>query len=230
MSIFKFDMMEMGKMKKTIASMGTIIALFIGLTFLLYGCTSEEAKHVSSLIDNIGEVTIDSKSDIDEALKAYNMLNDNDKKDVKNIDDLYAAQKEFEQYIPEYIDNTIEDYEYSDSINYEELVSFVNEFYDELDEEQIEVVGCAIGKCQIEDLAVSEIKDKMANPSSFELVDFDTIYIHANDSDDYTAYVKITYRGSNAFGGIVGDISSGMVDFSVDFNTCSIVGKSSTWM
>lgn len=208
---------------------GLVVVLLI-LALLFTGCTSAEAQNVVDMIDGIGEVSVDSKQSIDEALEAYNSLDDKDKKSVKNIDVLYAAQESFEEFIPEYISETVSDYRFSDNINYEELKSFVSEYYDYFDEEQKEIIGCSIGKCKIQELAVSVVKEAMKNPASFELVSFDPGYIFKSDDDIYSSLIEITYRGTNSFGGIVPDTISGTIDFRVDFDTCTIEYDSSFFL
>lgn len=207
-------------MKKLIKVLSLIFLLV--MIILFSGCTSSEAKNVTSLIDDIGEISVNSKTKIDTALDAYNALDANDKNDVKNIDDLYAAQKEFEQYIPEYISLKIKDYRFSDSIYYNELKQFVSDYYNYLDDDQIEIVGCAIGKCKLEDLVISKVKEGMKNPSSFELVSFDPGYIMRSSDGTYSTLIKITFRGTNSFGGVVSDSMSGTIDFNVNFNDCTI--------
>ena len=158
------------------------------LLLSLCGCSSTEAKNVIALIDNIGEVNEDSKTQIDEALEAYNDLDEKDKKAVSNIDKLYSAQKKFEIYIPEYISQKVSDYRFSNTINYDELKQFVSEYYDYLDDDQVEIIGCAIGKCNIENLVISKVKETMKNPSSFELVSFDPGYILRHSDDTLNSY------------------------------------------
>lgn len=207
----------MKKVKKTLLLIFSLIMIIS-----LSGCVSTEAKNVISLIDDIGEISVDSKTKIDIALEAYNELNEKDKKDVKNIDDLYAAQKAFEQFIPEYISSKVSDYSFSNSINYDELKQFVLDYYDYLDDDQVEIIGCAIGKCKIKDLVISKVKEGMKNPSSFELVNFDPGYIMKGSDGTFSTLVKITFRGTNSFGGVVSDSMSGIIDFNVNFNDCTI--------
>ncbi len=207
-------------MKKVLKILSLILSLVMIISFS--GCASSEAKNVMSLIDNIGEISVDSKTKIDIALEAYNALNEKDKKDVKNIDDLYEAQEAFEQYIPEYISSKVSDYRFSNSINYDELKQFVLDYYDYLDDDQIEIIGCAIGKCKLKDLVISKVKESMKNPNSFELVDFDPGYIMRGSDGTYSTLVNIKFRGTNSFGGVVSDSMSGTIDFNVNFDDCTI--------
>ena len=54
-------------------------------------------KTVRNLIDRIGEVTLDSRSAIDTARKAYDALSDENKEKVTNYDKLVAAEKKLAQ-------------------------------------------------------------------------------------------------------------------------------------
>lgn len=80
-------------MKKTIVA--TI--LMILMCCVLWGCGKSEAvKNVEALIDGIGEVTTENTIPIVEAEKAYNALTDEEKKQVKNADQLEAKKQELE--------------------------------------------------------------------------------------------------------------------------------------
>lgn len=215
-------------MKNTIKLLCVIFSLLTIISFC--GCVSTEAKNVISLIENLGEINIDSKAEIDAAIEAYNSLDEKDKKDVNNIEDLYSAQKEFEQCIPEYVASKVDDYSFSKSIKYDELKQFVSDYYDYLNDEQIEIVGCAIGKCKLKDLVVSKVKEGMKNPSSFELVDFDPGYIMKSSDGTYSTLIKIKFRGTNSFGGVVPNSMSGTIYFDVNFDDCTISYVNSFFM
>lgn len=209
-------------MKKIIA-----IASVLVLVFSLVACgdtaySNPAVDEVVDLIESIGEVTVDSKDDIDKAFEAYNLLGE-EKELVENIEKLYEAQKAFKKLEPEYIEKTVSDYQFqSADFDYDKLKKFVSEYYNQLNDEQIKIIGCAIGKCKLEELVVPLVKNKMKNPNSFELVSFDPGYVTKSADGNYSSLMEITYRGTNSFGGIVSETESGLIKFSVDFNTCTI--------
>lgn len=208
-------------MKKTLR---TIMSLLLVLSiFTLTACSNSEVKNVVTLIDNIGEVTVDSKDDIDNASKAYNSLEEQDKKSVENIEKLNEAKKAFKKLEPEYIEKVVSEYEYQSSdFDYNKLKKFVSEYHDKLNKKQLKIIGCAIGKCKLEDLVVPMVQNKMKNPSSFEFVSFDPGFITQGDDGYYTSIIKLTYRGTNSFGGTVTETESGLIKFSVNFENCTI--------
>ncbi len=208
-------------MKKTLR---TIMSLLLVLSiFTLTACSNSEVKNVVTLIDNIGEVTVDSKDDIDNASKAYNSLEEQDKKSVENIEKLNEAKKAFKKLEPEYIEKVVSEYEFQSSdFDYNKLKKFVSEYHDKLNEEQRKIIGCAIGKCKLEDLVVPMVQNKMKNPSSFEFVSFDPGFITQGDDGYYNSFIKLTYRGTNSFGGTVTETESGFIKFSVNFENCII--------
>lgn len=218
-------------MKKTLKAITSLLLSL--LMFSLIACSNSdrsnsdrsnsEVKNVVTLIDNIGEVTVDSKDDIDNAFEAYNSLEEQDKKSVQNIEKLHKAKKAFEKLEPEYIEKVVADYKYqSADFDYNKLKKFVSEYYDKLNEEQIKIIGCAIGKCKLEELVVPLIQNKMKNPSSFELVSFDPGFVTESTDGCYSSLIKITYRGTNSFGGIVTETESGLIKFNVNFESCTI--------
>ena len=70
-------------MKKTVI----IRVLLVCICIMLWGCGKSEAvKNVESLIEGIGEVTVDSGTSIEEAENAYNALTDEEKKQVENAE------------------------------------------------------------------------------------------------------------------------------------------------
>ena len=188
----------------------------------LSGCANKEVKHVIELIDSIGEVTVTSKLPIDEATDAYNSLSQKDKKKVKNIDTLYAAQEEFEKVVPEYISDRIILFRQCKDPELFGIKEFVDEYYDRLSKEQIEIIGCAIGKAKIEELAIEVVKASMKNPNSFELIEFNLDDVIKGSEDTYYALLDVSFRGTNSFGGVVPDNWSGAIHFEIDFDTCTI--------
>lgn len=185
---------------------------------------------VISEIDDLGKININSKDKINKIMKEYNSLNAKEKKEVKNIDKLFSAKEKYKQCIPKYVKSKVDEYEFNEYINYDELNEFVSTYYKYFTKEQKEIIGCAIGKCNIKDLVISKIQDSMKNPSSFELVSFDPGYISKQSNGTYSTYVKVEYRGTNSFGAIVPDTLSGTIDFDVDFKTCTISYVSSLFM
>lgn len=207
----------------------------ISIMFSFTGCVNSDVKNVMTLIDNIGEVSVDSKNAIDIAQNEYNKLSEEDKQSVKNIDELENAQRDFEKLLPEYIESFCEKYKKASyekvNFNEDEVKQFVADYYDNLTDEQIEIIGCAIVRAKAEEYVVEKVKESMKNPSSFELVSFDLGYIMKNDTKGtYGSTVKMTYRGTNSFGGVVPDSINGMVDFNVDIKTCAISLESSLFM
>lgn len=78
-------------MKKTVA-----LLLVLSMVFTLCGCgKSKEAKKAEELINAIGEVTIDSKDDLDEAQDYYSGLSDKAKAEVENYSILKKAVAEY---------------------------------------------------------------------------------------------------------------------------------------
>ncbi len=198
------------------------ILLIVVLVCSLSGCANKEVKHVIELIDSIGEVTVTSKLPIDEATKAYNSLSPKDKNKVKNIDVLYKAQEEFEKFVPEYISDQVTLFRQCKNPEFFGIKEFVDEYYDKLTVEQIETIGCAIGKAKIEELAIEVVKDSMKNPNSFELIEFNLDDVIKGSEDTYYALLEVSFRGTNSFGGIVPDNWSGAIHFKVDFDDCTI--------
>lgn len=198
------------------------ILLMVVLVCSLSGCANKEVKHVTELIASIGEVTVTSKLPIDEATDAYNALSPKDKKKVKNIEVLYAAQEEFERFVPEYISDRVTLFKQCKDPEFFGIKDFVDEYYDQLSEDQIEIIGCAIGKAKIEEVAIEVVKDSMKNPSSFELIELNLDDVIKGSEDTYYALLDISFRGTNSFGGIVPDNWSGAIHFEVNFDDCSI--------
>lgn len=58
--------------------------------------SKKQINHVIALIDDIGEITLESESAIIEAEDAYNALNDKQKSKVTNYDTLVMARNEYE--------------------------------------------------------------------------------------------------------------------------------------
>lgn len=61
----------------------------------LCSCNSKDVKNVETLIDAIGEVTVDSEKAITAAEEAYASLDDDEKADVGNYEHLASARADF---------------------------------------------------------------------------------------------------------------------------------------
>lgn len=79
-------------MKKLIA-----ILLTLSLVLALCGCGNSAVKDAETAIDEIGEVTADSRELIEKAEKLYNLLTDAEKSKVKNRLTLVEAREEFDK-------------------------------------------------------------------------------------------------------------------------------------
>ena len=76
--------------------------LIITGIFLLTSCKSEAVKITETAIKNIGTVSLESESLINEAQKKYDALTEKQKNQVNNYNDLIKAKDEFNGY--KYID------------------------------------------------------------------------------------------------------------------------------
>ena len=75
------------------------LLLALVLVFSLAGCKSEEAKNVDSLIDAIGEVTLDSNDAITAAEKALDALEEKDAKQVDGTEKLAEARSTYKNLV-----------------------------------------------------------------------------------------------------------------------------------
>lgn len=201
---------------------GTILFLIVSLC----GCTSKEAKNVMEMIDSIGEVSVKSSLDIYHAQSAYDDLTPKQQKQVKNVDVLLSAQEKFKEFIPEYIKEYLTVYKLDaaiHSVNYNSLKSFVEEYNDYFDEEQKQIIGCAIGSCLLKDKVPEKVKSNLKNPDSFELVSFESKNERYDPEQElYRASVSITYRGTNSFGAVVTETLRGSAFYTVKLPECTI--------
>ena len=81
-------------MKKVI-SLVLVLVMCLSLT----ACKSKEAKNVESLIEAIGEVTLDSETAVISAENAYNALTDEDKAEIENYEILITARSTLDSLI-----------------------------------------------------------------------------------------------------------------------------------
>lgn len=81
-------------MKKIIA-----LVLVLVMCLSLTACKSKEAKKVESLIEAIGEVTLDSETAVISAENAYNALTDEDKAEIENYEILITARSTLDSLI-----------------------------------------------------------------------------------------------------------------------------------
>lgn len=73
----------------------------LSLAFLLTGCKSEEAKNTEVLIDNIGTVSLESETLINEAQESYDALTEQQKNQVENYPMLVVAQEDYQKLLSE---------------------------------------------------------------------------------------------------------------------------------
>ena len=71
----------------------------------------------------------------------------------------------------------------------------------------------------------------MLNPDSFQLISFDPGYVAYNSKNKtYFTLIDVSYRGTNAYGGVVPGHISGTVDFTVNWPSCTLSYKSSLFI
>ena len=81
--------------------MGKIMVCWVLIAFLFIpGCgKSDAAKTTESLIEQIGEVTKDSQSAIDNAERSYEGLSEKEQKSIQNYNELTQAQETLNQIL-----------------------------------------------------------------------------------------------------------------------------------
>ena len=79
--------------KKTLAAIATV-----ALVLCLAGCASE-ANNIDKDISNLGDVTIDSYSTLQDINQRYDALDDKEKQKVKNYDALEDANKRMNEIL-----------------------------------------------------------------------------------------------------------------------------------
>lgn len=119
-------------MKKTIA-----IILVLVMCVSLCSCKSKDVKNVETLIDAIGEVTVNSEQAITDAEEAYASLDDDEKADVENYELLTSARADFDALFVS-IEITIDNWQ-----DYFELVTAVSWEENDFDE----ITGAFVNTC-----------------------------------------------------------------------------------
>ena len=82
-----------------------ICVLIVGLLFT-YFKLNENVFKVEKMIDNIGEITLDSEKVIQEAEDSFNTLSDSEKKRVKNKDVLEKSKEQYSNLLIESFENS----------------------------------------------------------------------------------------------------------------------------
>lgn len=86
-------------MKKTIRRFAIIVLFSV---FIICGCgKSETVKNVESLINGIGEVSVESGEAIKQAEEAYNALSEEEKGKVENADQISKKREEYDKLVLE---------------------------------------------------------------------------------------------------------------------------------
>lgn len=81
-------------MKKTIS-----LLICFCLLFSLVGCGNTEVSKAETLIENIGEISLDSEQSIIEAEMYYETLTDDEKSKVSNYSVLLEARETYNQLV-----------------------------------------------------------------------------------------------------------------------------------
>ena len=93
------------KKTKKILCVVFICVLIVGL-IVTYFKLNENVFKVQNMIDNIGEITLDSEKVIQEAEDAFNALSDSEKKRVKNKDVLEKSKEQYSNLLIESFENS----------------------------------------------------------------------------------------------------------------------------
>ena len=73
------------------------VILLLCVVFTASCAKSEEVKNVEAMIESIGELSAESKKEINEALKAYNALSDEEKEKVSNYSALESKKEALDE-------------------------------------------------------------------------------------------------------------------------------------
>ena len=93
------------KKTKKILCVVFICVLIVGL-IVTYFKLNENVFKVQNMIDNIGEITLDSEKVIQEAEDSFNTLSDSEKKRVKNKDVLEKSKEQYSNLLIESFENS----------------------------------------------------------------------------------------------------------------------------
>ena len=98
------------------------LALTLVMGIALCACGINHAKDVEKMIDNIGQVTIDSKTAIDEIEKKYNELTDEEKAKIDNYETFEQAKNDYNEVLKSDM------LEKAEPLYYETLVAIEDEY------------------------------------------------------------------------------------------------------
>lgn len=195
--------------------MKKVIMMILMVTLLLTGCKSAAAKNTEIAINKIGEVSLDSKTPIDEAQSNYDALTDNQKDQVDNYKVLLEAKNEYTKLEEEKVAKESAS-EISDMIDKlanqsyrkQEDVDKLNSLYNELKEEyhnlvtnsnQIEEINALTPYENYALAAANEIRDSLKASDSFKLKEITLTTCKTGSLSPY--YVSVRYSATNSFGG-----------------------------
>lgn len=85
-----------------------IVALCLAVAITCSGCKSEEVKRTESLIDGIKASTVYKHETLDQALDAYNALDEPDKAKVENVEKLNSAVEYYQKIVSDEASEIIE--------------------------------------------------------------------------------------------------------------------------
>ena len=181
--------------------------LLVGLLcFGLCGCNAHE--DVESQIAALGEITLDSKDELDAIASAYKELSESQQKKVANYSDYKIALEEYDAIVYENLDTIYYEIAFTDYANHAEILIGLSKYEKYFKEGQ--KTGLLANYYFYEDApqyAEKYIVSRLKSPRSYYCYSLDAkcFVVGTDEDNEHRGTVDITYGATNSFGGEVTD-------------------------
>lgn len=192
--------------------------------------TKQSALAIDEMIALLGVgITKESVSLVETTRAMYDELDDKVKEKVENLSVLEQAENEAAEFAGEIAADEAKDA--FKNFNFDEGVQLLQEYRDEMTEEQLMECMEVYGQWYVFKLVEKNLISRMKDPYSYSRLDGTSSVLKSGgifsnkyyeEHSTHVADVKIDYRGTNSYGGYMTDSYNASYFFTINLDTLSL--------
>lgn len=198
-----------------------LLLIFLTVMMCLCLCACNAHKDVESQIAALGEITLDSKDELDAIAVAYSELSESQRKKVANYSDYKKALEKYDAVVYENIEKIFVETAVTDYGNHEDILINLNKYGKYFTEDQKNSLLTIYyfyedAPQYVEDYITSRLK----SPRSYYCYSMEVkcYGIDMAEDDEHVGTVDITYGAANSFGAEVTESLHFLISFKFNSN------------
>lgn len=178
-----------------------ILALLLAGSLCFWFCACNAHKEVKEQIAALGEITLDSKAELDAIAVAYSELSESQKRKVENYSDYEEALKKYDALVYENIETIYYELACTNYGSHSKILVGLNKYEKYFSEEQKNgLLAIYYFYEDAPEYAQDYIISRLKSPRSFYLYSLEADCFVVSTDGKYSGTVDITYGANNSYG------------------------------